>query len=178
MIFVTPTPTIQTYAIIRALNWQPANIYVNSVSATDTFMTHRGRTLQRGHGQRLDQHRVSEGSGIAGLGERRDDEAVQVAHGEVSRRAANANNGLYFYGFAKAAHVRPGDVQGGEESDPAGLDGCPAVAQRDEPVRPAGRAAEDLEARDHYIISHQQPMRFNNGLWTLFGQLVDGRPRG
>ena len=38
MIFVTPTPTIQTYAIIRALNWQPANIYVNSVSATDTFM--------------------------------------------------------------------------------------------------------------------------------------------
>ena len=32
--------------------------------------------------------------------------------------------------------------------------------------------------RDHYIISHQQPMRFNNGLWTLFGQLVDGRPRG
>jgi hypothetical protein len=31
---------------------------------------------------------------------------------------------------------------------------------------------------DHYIISHQQPMRYNNGLWVLFGQLVDGRPRG
>ena len=38
MIFVTPTPTVQTYAIIRALNWKPDNIYVNSVSATDTFM--------------------------------------------------------------------------------------------------------------------------------------------
>ena len=25
---------------------------------------------------------------------------------------------------------------------------------------------------------HQQLMRYNNGLWTLFGQLVDGRPRG
>ena len=43
MIFVTPGPTIQTYAIIRALNWQPANIYVNSVSATDTFMGDRGQ---------------------------------------------------------------------------------------------------------------------------------------
>ena len=48
MIFVTPTPTIQSYAIIRALNWQPANIYVNSVSATDTFMGARGPKLERG----------------------------------------------------------------------------------------------------------------------------------
>ena len=43
MIFVTTTPTIQTYAIIRALGWKPANIYVNSVSATDTFMSDGGR---------------------------------------------------------------------------------------------------------------------------------------
>ncbi|MCP9486792.1 MAG: ABC transporter substrate-binding protein, partial [Gaiellaceae bacterium MAG52_C11] len=39
VIFVTPRPTIQTYAIIRALGWKPDQIYVNSVSATDTFMT-------------------------------------------------------------------------------------------------------------------------------------------
>ena len=38
MIFVTPTPTIQSYAILRAIAWKPADIYLNSVSATDTFM--------------------------------------------------------------------------------------------------------------------------------------------
>ena len=56
MIFVTPTPTIQTYAIMRALRWKPDNIYVNSVSATDTLMASGGRPLERGDGQRLDQH--------------------------------------------------------------------------------------------------------------------------
>ena len=59
--------------------------------------------------------------------------------------SANANNGLYYYGFAKGADVRVGDVQGREEPDPAGSDGCPAVAQRGEPVHPPGSAAEDLE---------------------------------
>ena len=39
MIFATPTHTIRTYATLRAINWRPANIYLNSVSATDTFMT-------------------------------------------------------------------------------------------------------------------------------------------
>ena len=47
MIFVTPTPTIQSYAILRALDWKPANIYVNSVSATDTFMGAAVRTRAR-----------------------------------------------------------------------------------------------------------------------------------
>ena len=83
MIFVMPGPTIQTYGIIRALGWQPAQIYVNSVSATDAFMGDRGQKLERRDGERLDQRRVPEGSGVAGLGERRDDEAVQGDHGEV-----------------------------------------------------------------------------------------------
>ena len=39
MIFATPTHTIRTYATLRAINWRPAQIYLNSVSATDTFMT-------------------------------------------------------------------------------------------------------------------------------------------
>ena len=31
---------------------------------------------------------------------------------------------------------------------------------------------------DHFIISHQRLMRFNNGVWAGRGALVDGRPRG
>ena len=39
MIFATPTHTIRTYATLRTIQWKPAQIYLNSVSATDTFMT-------------------------------------------------------------------------------------------------------------------------------------------
>ena len=74
---------------------------MNSVSATDTFMRTAVARSSAATVERVDQRRVPEGSSLAGLGERRDDEAVQVAHGEV-RAGANANNGLYYYGFAKA----------------------------------------------------------------------------
>jgi branched-chain amino acid transport system substrate-binding protein len=37
-IFATPTPTIRTYATMKALAFKPDTVYVNSVSATDTFM--------------------------------------------------------------------------------------------------------------------------------------------
>ena len=33
-------------------------------------------------------------------------------------------------------------------------------------------------ARDRFIISQNQLQRFNNGGWTTFGPIVDGRPRG
>src|SRR5438105_3498799 len=38
MIFATPTKTIQTYATLARLGWHPAHIFLNSVSATQTFM--------------------------------------------------------------------------------------------------------------------------------------------
>ena len=37
-IFATPTPTIQTYATMKALKYRPEEVILNSVSATDTFM--------------------------------------------------------------------------------------------------------------------------------------------
>ena len=68
MIFVTPTPTIQTYAIIRALGWKPANIYVNSVSATDTFMGAAVRASSAATVNGSISAAVPEGSGVARRG--------------------------------------------------------------------------------------------------------------
>ncbi len=39
MIFATPTHTIRSYIALRAIGWKPGTTYLNSVSATDTFMT-------------------------------------------------------------------------------------------------------------------------------------------
>ena len=61
MIFATPTHTIRTYATLRTIQWKPAQIYLNSVSATDTFMTHRRRARDSHVRERVDQRPVLEG---------------------------------------------------------------------------------------------------------------------
>src|SRR4029450_6249049 len=42
MIFATPGKTIVTYITMSKVGWKPANIFLNSVSATDAFMTAAG----------------------------------------------------------------------------------------------------------------------------------------
>ena len=49
--------------------------------------------------------------------------------------SANADNGLYFYGFAKAHTFVQAMYKAGSEPDAAGPDERPAVVQRDQPVR-------------------------------------------
>jgi len=39
VLFATPTPTIQAYVIGTKLGYKPANVFTNSVSATDPFLT-------------------------------------------------------------------------------------------------------------------------------------------
>jgi branched-chain amino acid transport system substrate-binding protein len=39
IIFATPRPTIQAYVIAKTLGWNPAVIYTNQVSGTDSFLT-------------------------------------------------------------------------------------------------------------------------------------------
>jgi branched-chain amino acid transport system substrate-binding protein len=54
-IFGTPTPTIRTYATMAAIGWKPDNIFLNSVSATDTFMGIAVARCGRGRGERVNQ---------------------------------------------------------------------------------------------------------------------------
>ena len=134
MIFVTPTPTIQTYAIIRALNWKPAQIYVNSVSATDTFM-----------GAAVGSSSAATVNGSISTAYLKDPASPTWANDATMKQyktimakyapGANANNGLYFYGFAKAHTFVQAMYKAGKNPTRAGPDERPAVAQRDEPVR-------------------------------------------
>jgi branched-chain amino acid transport system substrate-binding protein len=86
-------------------------------------------------------------------------------------------DGLNFYGFAKAHTFVRAMYKAGPNPTRAAL--MRAMLSFDETspfALPGVRLKTSL--RDHFIISHQQMMRFNNGGWTLTGQLVDGRPRG
>ncbi len=176
MIFVTPTPTIQTYAILRGLNWKPDNIYVNSVSATDTFMT----LAVNNSGAATVNGSIS----AAYL----KDPASPVWENDATVKQYKAlmekynprgkiTDGLNLYGFAKAHTFVRAMYKAGANPTRAGL--MRALLSFNEPspyALPGVRLK--TSARDHFIISQQQMMRFNNGGWTLLGQLVDGRPRG
>jgi branched-chain amino acid transport system substrate-binding protein len=176
MIFVTPTPTVQTYAIIRALNWKPANIYVNSVSATDTFM---GAAVARSsaatvNGSISSQYLKDPASPVWA-----DDATVKLYKSVMAKYApsANASNGLYFYGFAKGDTFVRAMYKAGATPTRASLMRALLSLNETSPYLLPGSKLK-TSATDHFIISHQRLMTYTAPLWTGTGALIDGRPRG
>jgi branched-chain amino acid transport system substrate-binding protein len=176
MIFVTPTPTIQTYAVIRALGWKPDNIYVNSVSATDTFMTIAVASSSAAtvNGSISASYLKDPASPVW-----ENDATVKqykTLMGKFNPRG-RVTDGLNFYGFAKAHTFVRAMYKAGPNPTRAGLMRALLSFDETSPYALPGVRVK-TSARDHFMISQQQMIRFNNGGWTLTGQLVDGRPRG
>ena len=116
MIFVTPTPTIQSYAIIRALNWKPANIYVNSVSATDTFMgaAVANSSAATVNGSISSQYLKDPASPVwANDATVKQYQTLMAKYNPRRTRDKRAQ----LLRLRQGGHVRPGDVQGREEPD-------------------------------------------------------------
>ena len=176
MIFVTPTPTIQTYGIISRLGWNPASIYVNSVSATDTFMglAVRSSSAATVNGSISAQYLKDPASPAFA-----NDATVKQYKALMAKYnpRGNVNDGLNFYGFAKADTFVRAMYKAGRNPTRQSL--MRALVSFDETnpfLLPGSRLKSS--PTDRFIISHQRMMRYNNGAWTGFGPLVDGRPRG
>ncbi|HXH89291.1 MAG TPA: ABC transporter substrate-binding protein [Gaiellaceae bacterium] len=176
VIFVTPTPTIQTYAIIRALGWKPDQIYLNSVSATDTFMTvaiarSSAATVNGSISAAYLKDPASPGFA--------NDKTVQQYRRLMAKYnpSANPTNGLNFYGFAKADTFVRAMYKAGKAPTRAGLLKALTSFNETNPYLLPGSRLK-TSATDHFIISHQQLQRFTDSKWTLIGKLTDGRPRG
>jgi branched-chain amino acid transport system substrate-binding protein len=176
MIFVTPTPTVQTYAIIRALNWKPANIYVNSVSATDTFM---GAAVARSSAATVNGSISAQYLKDPASPAWANDATVKQYQTLMAKYNPNGRvtDGLNFYGFAKADTFVRAMYKAGKSPTRAGLMKALLSFNETTPFLLPGSRLK-TSATDHFIISHQRLMTFNNGLWTGSGALVDGRPRG
>lgn len=176
MIFVTPTPTVQTYAIIRALNWKPANIYVNSVSATDTFM---GAAVLRSsaatvNGSISAQYLKDPASpAFANDATVKQYQALMAKYNPSGR----VTDGLNFYGFAKADTFVRAMYKAGRNPTRAGLMRALLSFNETSPFLLPGSRLK-TSSTDRFIISQQRLMTFNNGAWAAAGPLVDGRPRG
>ena len=176
VIFVTPRPTIQTYAIIRALGWKPANIYVNSVSATDAFMT----TAVASSSADTVNGSISASYLKDPASPTWDNDATVKQYKTLMAKynpRGRITDGLNFYGFAKAHTFVSAMYKAGRNPTRASLMRALLSFNETSPFALPGVRLK-TSGTDRFIISHQQMMRFNNGGWTLTGRLVDGRPRG
>jgi branched-chain amino acid transport system substrate-binding protein len=176
MIFVTPTPTVQTYAIIRALGWQPTSIYVNSVSATDTFM---GAAVARSSPATVNGSISAQYLKDPASPQFEGDATVRLYKRLLAKYSprSNPNDGLNFYGFAKADTFVRALYKAGRNPTRASLMRALTSLNETNPFLLPGSRLKTSRT-DRFIISHQRLMTYNNAAWTSSGPLIDGRPRG
>ena len=172
-IFATPAKTIQTYATMKALNYKPGNIYVNSVSATDTFM----KLAVANAGADYVNGSVSTGySKDPASPKYANDPAVKLYKKIIAKYApnANANDGLVYYGVEKAYDVVQLLYNSGKNPTRASLLAAAKKMNWTNPFTLTGVKVQTTGS-DRFPISQVKLIRFNNGIWNEFGSLINGR---
>jgi branched-chain amino acid transport system substrate-binding protein len=178
MIFATPTHTIRTYATLRTIQWKPAQVYLNSVSATDTFMTLAvaNATPAYVNGsvsvQYLKDPASPDNANDAGINLYKTIMGTYLPNSKVT-------DGLYLYGFAKgrsfcnlldripkgkltraALMAKANNFTETNKMNPWFLPGVSSTTSRN----------------DKFPISAERLIEFQNGGWKPIGPLVDPRP--
>ena len=178
MIFATPTHMIRTYATLRAINWKPAQVYLNSVSATDTFMT---LALANSNAATLNGSISVQYLKDPASPDNANDPAVNLYKQQMAKYLPNAKvtDGLYLYGFAKGRSFCNllDSIPKGKLTRPAlmakALNFRETAAQN--PWFLPG-VSSTTSKNDRFPISAERLIEFENGGWKPIGQLVDPRP--
>jgi branched-chain amino acid transport system substrate-binding protein len=172
-IFGTPTPTIRTYATMKALKFRPSEVLVNSVSATDTFMK-----LALAN---ADAATVNGSISTAYLMDPQEPKYANTAgmklyKAQMAKWAPNAdpNNGLFLYGMAKAYDVVKVLGLAGKNPTRAKL---VYAARHMNWVNPFTIPGVKIKTSptDPFPISQVKLIRFQDGRWNEFGSLISGR---
>jgi branched-chain amino acid transport system substrate-binding protein len=175
VIVATPGPTIISYATGKALGYNPEQIYVNSVSSAAAFMN----TAVASAGAPYVNGSISGGylKDPSNPAQNRDP-ALQEYRRIMGKYAptANASNGLYVYGFALADTFVQAMYKAGKNPTRAGLMNALFSLNTTNRFALPGVALKTSKT-DHFVISQMRLQRFNNGIWTPIGPLVEGRPR-
>ena len=172
-IFATPAKTIQTYATMKALKFRPTDVYVNSVSATDTFMK---LALANADADTVNGSISTTYTKDPASPDWANDAAVKLYKKIMAKYAptADANNGLYYYGVAKAYDVEKLLYAAGKNPTRASVLKAARHMNWVNPFLLPGIKVQ-TSANDPFPVSQVKLMRFNNGLWAPFGSLINGR---
>ena len=172
-IFGTPTPTIRTYATMKALKFKPSEVIVNSVSATDTFM--------KAALTNADAATVNGSISTTYLMDPQDPKYANTAgmklyKAQMAKWAPNAdpNNGLFLYGMAKAYDVVKILGLAGKNPTRAKLVYAARHMNWVNPFTIPGVKVK-TSPTDPFPISQVKLIRFQDGRWNEFGSLISGR---
>jgi branched-chain amino acid transport system substrate-binding protein len=171
----TPTPTIRAYATGKALGYNPEQIYLNSVSATAAFLNIAVANAGAGYvnGSLSTQYLKDPANP-----EWANDAAMKLYRQIMAKYApsANANNGLYLYGVAKAEAFVQALFKAGK--NPTRASYMAALLSFNTPNKFAlPGVIEKTSKTDRFIISQQRLIRYTHPDWNGQGRLIDGRPR-
>jgi branched-chain amino acid transport system substrate-binding protein len=171
----TPPATIRAYATGKALGYNPEQIYLNSVSATAAFLNiavgSAGAAYVNGS---LSVAYLKDPSSPTWANDAamKQYETIMAKYG----KGLNANDGLYFYGVAKAETFVQALYKAGKNLTRAGL--MNALLSLNAPNRFAlPGVTQKTSKSDHFVISQMQLERYNHPDWRLLGRLIEGRPR-
>jgi branched-chain amino acid transport system substrate-binding protein len=177
-IFALPGGTITTYGTMKALNFKPEEVIQNSVSATDTIMK---LALSRGLAATLD--------GAISTAYLMDPQnpayannpAMKLYKAQMAKFAPtqDANNGLFFYGFAKAWDVAKVLGLSGKTPSRSKLMSAARHINWVNPFAIPG-VKEKTTPSDPFPLSQLKLIKFNSSTarWTEFGKLIAGRGPG
>jgi branched-chain amino acid transport system substrate-binding protein len=173
MIFATPAKTIQTYAILARLQWKPV-IYVNSVSATATFMglavANAGADYVNGS---ISTYYLKDPANPAW-----DKDAGMKLYKQIMGKyypQGKVTDGLYLYGVAKAyTMVQTLYAAGKNPTRQSLMNAARKLNFKSNPFALPGVVTK-TGGNDQFPISQLQLIRFNNGGWSPFGKLINGR---
>jgi len=175
VILGTPTPTIRAYGTGKALGWNPEQIYVNSVAATAAFfniaVASAGAPYVNGS---LSVAYLKDPSSPTWT----NDAAMKQYRTIMAKYApsVNANDGLYFYGVAKAETFVQALYKTGKNLTRVGLmNALLGLNQQNKFALPG--VNQKTTKTDHFILSQMQLQRYTHPDWKLQGKLIEGRPR-
>jgi branched-chain amino acid transport system substrate-binding protein len=172
-IFATPAKTIQTYATMKALRYRPEEVIVNSVSATDTFMK---LALANADAATVNGS-ISTGYLMDPQASKYQDTAAMRLYKRLMAKYApnaDANNGLYFYGVAKAYDIVKLLQAAGKNPTRQTLVNAARHMNWNNPFTIPGVKVK-TSTNDPFPISQVKLVQYNNGLWNEIGNLIDGR---
>jgi branched-chain amino acid transport system substrate-binding protein len=175
VLLATPTPTIRAYATGRALGYNPEQIYLNSVSATAAFLNiavaNAGAAYVNGS--------LSVGYLKDPANPRWNNDPAMRLYRQIMAKYAptvNANDGLYYYGVAKAeAFVQALTAAGRNPTRASFQAALNNMNNVNRFALPGVR--QKTGGRDRFIISQMQLQRYVHPDWQLQGRLIEGRPR-
>ena len=175
VLLATPTPTIRAYATGKALGYNPEQIYLNSVSATAAFLNiavgAAGAPYVNGS---ISVQYLKDPSQPTWD----NDPAMKLYRQIMAKYApsANASNGLYLYGVAKAETFVQALYKAGKSPTREGLMAALLSLNTTNKFALPG-VKEKTSKTDHWIISQMQLIRYTNPDWKPVGNLIEGRPR-